>query len=182
VGTPYALFHELRALYQSGRKLRLRRSRPNHAELNRRRRHLIQARILTPDPDYRTRAYRIVANSDGSAEEICCQVDRFAYISHLSAMARYGLTNRRPRALHLTVPHQHIIGPLLQEAMATDYGQDTLETLDPHEIESLHRITHPAQVRSRPLTVLTTREPGNTVPVRGTGPASPRSDKSLSRC
>lgn len=168
VVTPYGLFHELRVLYSSGRKLRLRKRVPDHEELRRRRHNLVKTDVLTPDPDYRARAYRIVANGDRAAEEIACLVDRFCYVAHLSAMARYGLTDRRPEALHLNTPHQRVLRRLLHSAAVRDYGRESLEELGENQIVRPRAVNHPARVRGRPLSVFTTSHPGVSTAVRGT--------------
>lgn len=166
--TPYGLFHELRALYTSGRRLRQRKYLPDTGDLGLRRRNLVRAGVLAADPDYGYRAYRILANSDRPAEEICCLVDRFCYVAHLSAMARYGLTDRRPTALHLRTPHRRIVRPLLNEAMERDYGPEILAELERDQVVRLPAISHPTNVRGRPLAVFYTMHPGESTAIRGT--------------
>lgn len=166
--TPYGLFHELRALYTSGRRLRQRKHLPDTADLSHRRRNLVRADALTPDPDYGYRAYRIVANGDRPAEEICCLVDRYCYVAHLSAMARYGLTDRRPEALHLRAPERQLARRLLADAMIQDYGEDVLADLEEDQKIQPHTLAHPVKVRDRPLALFRTRHPGASLPIRGT--------------
>lgn len=166
--TPYGLFHELRALYMSGRRLRLRKPIPDVSDLAQRRRNLVRASVLTPDPDYGHRAYRIVANSDRAAEEICCLVDRYCYVAHLSAMARYGLTDRRPEALHIRAPTRQLERQLLADAVIQDYGEKALGELEEYQIHRPHTIAHPETVRDRPLALTRTRHPGASLPIRGT--------------
>lgn len=168
VVTPYRLFLELRVLHLSGRKLHLRKPVPDHEDLRRRRRNLMEAAVLAPDPDYRRRAYRVLANGDGAAEEIACLADRFCHVSHLSAMARYGLTDRRPEALHLSTPHERVMPELLRQAMIRDYGEEVLEALDDRQIVPLRGVRHPEVVRGRPLVVFSTVEPGPAIDIRGT--------------
>lgn len=166
--TPYGLFHELRTLYLSGRRLRQRKHLPDLVDLAQRRRSLVRAGALTSDPDYGYRAYRIVANSDRSAEEICCLVDRYCYVAHLSAMARYGLTERRPEALQLRAPERRLARGMLAESMIQDYGEDALAALDKDQILRPHSIAHPAAVRGRSLALFRTRHLGESLPIRGT--------------
>ena len=166
--TSYGLFHELRALFASGRRLRQRKVLPDMAELSHRRRSLVRADVLTPDPDYGHRAYRIVANGDCPAEEICCLVDRYCYVAHLSAMARYGLTDRRPTALHLRAPERQLARRLLADAVVNDYGEDVLAVLEEDQILRPHTLAHPVVVRERPLALFRTQHPGASLPIRGT--------------
>ncbi|MBA1146198.1 hypothetical protein H0Z60_03900 [Ectothiorhodospiraceae bacterium WFHF3C12] len=166
VVTPYQLFQELRKLFESNQKLHTRKGIPDQDDLGRRRRGLLKAGIIFPDRDYKNRAYRILENSDRPTEEICCIVDRFCYVSHLSAMARFGLTDRRPRALHMTAPHQKILPNLLRQAMLHDYGEHTLQTLDEHQIVSLQGVNHPKNVRGRETIIFRTINLGDSIPIR----------------
>ena len=50
---------------------------------------LLAANIIQHDRDYYNR-FRVLALSDQPADDIVCLVDRFCYISHLSAMQRWG--------------------------------------------------------------------------------------------
>lgn len=50
------------------------------------------------------RVFEIYGNRYQEAGDIACAVDPFAYVSHLSAMAYHGLTNRLPRLLFLSTP------------------------------------------------------------------------------
>lgn len=61
-------------------------------------------RLLVEDPEFSGRVWRVAGVPDGTPEELCCLVDPWCYVSHLSAMQRWGLSNRNPLALHLTRP------------------------------------------------------------------------------
>lgn len=163
--TDYALFLELRSLYQSGRKLYVRSRWPTKAEHQRTRMMLYKEQIIGPDNDY-PGVYRILSKQDLPADDIVCLVDPYCYISHLSALQRYGLTDRRPEALHLTAPSSGIIRSLIKEKMRADYG-DMLPTLDPQEVKKPTASHHPPQVRRRAVQVLHTIHPGVWVQVRG---------------
>jgi predicted transcriptional regulator of viral defense system len=76
-----------------------------HDQLRAMIRTLTKRRILAPDDDFKNGAWRVVrALTTATPEEAICLVDPFAYVSHLSAMQRYGLTDRSPEALHITTP------------------------------------------------------------------------------
>lgn len=161
--TNYKLFLEVRRLYRNGRKLYLRKQTPNIDDFERARRNLIQANVLTHDQNYR-QAYRIISNSDLPAEGICCIVDPFCYVSHLSAMQRYGLTDRRPKSLHLTVPGQAMLKELREKVMREDYDDDWGE---PDELLLFKYPSHPPRVRRRPVHLFHTVHLGEQIPIRG---------------
>jgi len=89
-------------------------------------------------------------------------------VAHLSAMARYGLTDRRPRALHLRAPNRRLAHRFLADAMTEDYGESVLADLDEDQILRPQAIAHPKMVRQRPLAIFRTSYPGNSLPIRGT--------------
>ena len=147
--TDYELFRLVTTLYKSDRKLYLRRDYPTLDDFRRLRRQLRGLNVIVSDRDYTGAAYRILANSDRPAEDICCTADPFCYISHLSAMQRYGLTERRSKSLMLTAPAPRIAKKLLLEKMRHDHGDDVQNRLD--EIVPLHLVWHPKRVRGRPV-------------------------------
>lgn len=163
--TNYTLFLEVRALYLSGKKLYLRRSDPTRTDYHRLRKNLLDANVITPDRNYRHRAYRVNANTDRAAEDICCLADSFCYVSQLSAMERYGLTNRRPKRLHISTPRGKTLKKLIQEKMDADYEE--ISRLSPDEVMPLQGITHPHHVRRQYLKVFHTVHPGKSIQMRG---------------
>ncbi len=72
-------------------------------------RRMEERRALVPDSDFRSGVWRVTQSTrSGSAEEIACIADPFAFVSHISAMQRYSLTDRSPKDLHLTTPKRNI--------------------------------------------------------------------------
>ncbi len=70
---------------------------------------MVDRKLLVADADFRSGVWRVTQSTRaGTAEEVACIVDPFCYVSHLSAMQRYGLTDRSPVALHLTTPKRDI--------------------------------------------------------------------------
>jgi len=107
-----------------------------------------------------------MSNSASDAEDICCIVDLFCHISHLSALQRYGLTDRRPEALHLTAPAFDAARELIHARVLKDYGPQA-ETQDVATLLKPVYTKHPGEVRNRKIRVLTTRYPGHSQPLRG---------------
>lgn len=66
-------------------------------------RQLERKRLIVRDPDFRGSVWQILrAPALTSAEEAICATDPFAYVAYLSALERYGLTNRSPKALQIS--------------------------------------------------------------------------------
>lgn len=85
------------------------------------------------------------------AEEAICSLDPFAYISHLSAMAWHGLTNRLPKTLFLSCPSPRLWRILSEERLKSQlkawypvYRQTKLP---------LYRRTSLQRLQGRPLNV-----------------------------
>ena len=90
-------------------------------------RRLVRPRkALTQDSDFGPGTWRVLTSTrTGTAEEVACVADPFCYVSHLSAMQRYGLTDRSPEALHLTTPDRTLWSALRAERIAKDYPGQT---------------------------------------------------------
>jgi len=166
--TQYTLFQEMRKLYKSGRKLWLRSPAPDEDNLESMRLQLRDAKVLTADRDFPVGVYRIVANGDRPAEDICGIVEPSCYISHLSAMARYGLTDRRSAELHLTMPDLKTVKEIWRGIFERDYTADELNALSNTQIVAPSpRTAFPNQVRGQKIKVTRTSHPGASTPIRG---------------
>lgn len=127
-------------------------------------RNLIRERVLVSDDDFRSGVWRIVqAVTAGTAEEACCLVDPFCYVSHLSAMHRYNLTDRAPIELHLTTPDRPIWNQMRDEKMDSDLA-DVSPRLD---VPMLNRIGFKKRVRKREVALHETKHPAIPVEIRG---------------
>lgn len=121
--------------------------------------------VLVPDEDFVAGVWRVVQSTrSASAEDACCIVDPFAYVSHLSAMQLYGLTDRAPTSLHLTAPVTSLWSQMRKERMARDLGSNiALINASP-----LNRATIAAgTVRRRSVRVHATSHPVIPVPLAG---------------
>jgi len=166
VVTPYEVFFAYRKLFGLNKRLYLKSSIPEVSGCNRLRNKLVQARFLLSDENYHNRAYKIATEGASTADEVCCCVDPFCYVSHMSAMQRYGLTNRRPDALHLTRPDRETLKRLIKEKMIADYGGKIPNNTD--EVMPLNSIGHPKIVRGRKVHVIHTKQFGENIRIRGT--------------
>jgi predicted transcriptional regulator of viral defense system len=160
----YDLFRDLWIIYQSGTAKYLRGETPSR-EVFRRTRSLLRSEgIIRQDHDYGSH-WRLVDKPDAPAEDVICSVDPFCHIAHLSALQRYGLTNRRPEHLLLVEPTPVLRRQLVRELMERDYG-DVLKDLDV-DIEPAKAVTHPHTVRGRPISIDTTKFSGDQLPIKG---------------
>lgn len=141
-------------LYRDRDGLLLRHLAPDRSDVARLRRGLERMRAIMPDIDYGTRALRILRVPDAPAEDICCLVDPTIYISHLSAMQRYGWTDRRPQALHLSRPNPRTL------PRAPESANELLSALAPRSV------SHPRQVRGRDIHLFQTIHAGESLPLR----------------
>ncbi len=111
-------------------------------------------RLLIADRDFSSSVWRVAGIPDESPEALCCAIDPWCYVSHLSAMQQWGLTNRNPRALQLTRPSK-----LLWRQRAKDEAKEACGQLEPGDPgqQPRERVTFPPVLRKRDLAVF---EPG----------------------
>lgn len=147
-------FHLIQRMYREERKeLRLRREKPETSDYHRFCRQLKSAHIFGKDDDYGDRVWRVLQAHDLPADEIICIVDPFCHVSHLSAMQRWGLTDRIPRELMITRPDRGTTQSMLKVLTEN-------EEPGPFPATNIH---HPEHVRKRPVRLRETRYPGTSV-------------------
>jgi predicted transcriptional regulator of viral defense system len=126
-------------------------------------RRLEVRKALVMDSDFRSGVWRVTQSTRaGSAEEVACIADPFAYVSHLSAMQRYGFTDRSPQALHLTTPKRPLWNALRDGRLHKD-----LPDLDQIERPVLNRPGFKDTIRRRPIVVHVSSHPWAPSPVSG---------------
>ena len=162
--TPIDFYSLIRQMYRESlnKKLYLRKIDPGIDDYHRLKRILIHAGVVRLDRDYRARALRILTISDRPTEEIVCLIDPTCYVSYLSAMERWGLTNRSPKALMMSRPDRKTALEKLRrhrQSMLGDY-YDT-------NIFPLHLIKHPARVREGRIQMYMTKLAGANLTIRG---------------
>lgn len=127
-------------------------------------RRLVARQTLAADRDFRSGVWRLVqATRAGTADEVACIADPFCYVSHLSAMQRYGLTDRSPEALHITKPSRPIWNAMRNAKIAAEVPER-----DIGDAESLlrHFGLNPI-LRRRPVVVHETKYPAKPTQIRG---------------
>lgn len=160
----YELFRELWKIHEEGTAKYLRNERPSQGTFQRTRLLLDHEGVIRQDSSYST-LWRILSYPDVPADDMVCVADPYCYISHISAMQRYGVTDRRPESLFITQLTEAEKKKKLSERMKSDYG----DALGDDEIyfEPPRIIHHPARVRRRPIEVLSTKFFGEYRQIRG---------------
>jgi predicted transcriptional regulator of viral defense system len=163
--TNYELFLILYNLYRDGQfrgePLSVKVPRPTAHQLSYYGGKLYAERQLKADADFTGTAHRVTDVPDGQAEELTALVDPFCYLSHMSAMQRYGLTTRSPEALTLSTPLNW------KELAAQRERDDFGEALDEDAfLVRLTPITLPEHVRKRRVEVHTTKRTPVVKPIR----------------
>ena len=161
--TQFDFFRMIRRLYResSGQRLYLRRDTPQRDDYDRLKSILQWAGVIGSDRDYRARGIRVLAISDLPAEDIICLVDSTCYLSHLSAMQRWGLTDRSPKALLLTRPDRKTA-----TARILAYRKETLGEDEANPFLS-KTVRHPPRVRRRAVHVYESKAAGAFLKNRG---------------
>jgi hypothetical protein len=133
------------------------------SQVQKRAQRLVRRKVLIPDEDFRSGVWRVAQSSRaGAAEEIACMVDPFCYVSHLSAMQRYGLTNRNPSSLHLTRPDQKQWTKMRDSKLASELNGSYEEHHPP-----LVRHGFKQTIRRRQIAMHETRHPDTPFQLRG---------------
>jgi len=68
--------------------------------------------------------YTLIGKGNQDTEDVACAVDPFCYISHLSAMAYHGLTDRIPSKLYISTPTISEWRSFAENQMKKDLGED----------------------------------------------------------
>ncbi len=161
--TQFRFFEIISNMYKEScdEKLYLRHETPDIEDYKRLRSSLKNAGIIGADQDYGSRVIRVFSIPDLSADNIICLIDYTCYISHLSAMQRWGLTDRNPKSLILTRPDRKRMSEQLKDYMNDDQA-DTEHNLFPLKI-----IKHPDSVRHRPVHIYESKAAGEFLQIRG---------------
>jgi predicted transcriptional regulator of viral defense system len=115
---------------------------------------------ISADPDFGSGVHRINDTPDGSAEDIFCLVNPFGYVSHLSAMERYGITDRISRSLIVTTLGRETWKEAAQDRVRKD-RQRLGPFVDGYDRFKMKKIAIPDLVRGRPITAHSTNVMGD---------------------
>jgi hypothetical protein len=150
-----------RGAYQGASVYALKRE-PTESDYRRVIEQLIAEQKLTRDPDFPASVYAINSLAMSSSADICCLADPYCYVSHLSAMEHYSLTDRIPDALIVTRPASALWAKMARQTAERDRGELGSATNGFRDFRPRH-YGFPATVRRRPVKAHTTRTPGRSV-------------------
>jgi predicted transcriptional regulator of viral defense system len=84
--------------------LRLKKNLPDRQQYSTALRELLDAGVLSEVSGLSGNYFKLLGAPEVSADQIICAIDPFCYISHLSAMAYHGITDRLPRTVFVSSP------------------------------------------------------------------------------
>lgn len=86
---------------------------------------LLSTGVITQHPNFpENKVFNITGKKGYEAGDVCCAIDPFAYVSHLSAMSYHGLTDRIPSTLFNTRPNNKDWTKFAQQKMQRDLKED----------------------------------------------------------
>lgn len=144
----------LEEIYEEKAVAYLRGDRPTHATLVRVKDLLRSERVISRDHDY-SRVWRVTDIPDIQADEVVCLLDEGTCLSHLSAMQKFNLTERRPQILYITLADHEEWKALVRHEDETD-----------GEGPQLQRRHHPELVRSRRIDTFQTNQYPRTTKIK----------------
>ena len=135
VVTAYQLGRLIFGLYRvrgiDGRRLEVPGPLPERRHFLEVRTFLMEHAVIQPVRGFPVGAvYTLLGGVDVSAHELLCTVDPFAYLSHLSAMALHGLTDRIPQMIFAASPAPRQWRSFADELMRKDLGEDLQSYVD----------------------------------------------------
>jgi len=107
--------------------LNLKKTLPDRAQYNAALNQLIETAVLSEVSGLSGNYFKLLGAPDAPVEEIICAIDPFCYISHLSAMAYHGITNRLPRTVFVSSPPPSQWKVYAIELMKKDLGNHYLD-------------------------------------------------------
>jgi len=121
-----------------GEPINIRTNRfPDRGDYNKKLKDLINSGVLDQHRDFpKGRVFQIIGKKGYEAGDIACSVDPFAYVSHLSAMAFHGITDRIPNMLFISSPDQNYWSKFAFNKMRNDFK----EHIDDYRIHNLPKL------------------------------------------
>lgn len=131
--TRYKIGLIIHSLYKDkhyqGESLSLQKDTATLSDVNNYIAKLEEGGVLSSPKQLPDTAYTLLGRSSWSNEEAICAIDPFCYLSHFSAMAYHGLTERMPVRLFVSSPGQKEWREFAEARMRKDLGDDYDEYL-----------------------------------------------------
>jgi len=128
VVTEYQLGLIVFSLYKTkiyaGESLPLQKDLAERQDFNKYLRALWEEGVLDSHRHLPGSVYSLLGRTDWEVNEAVCTIDPFCYISHLSAMAYHGLTDRFPSKLYISSPSPKAWKDYAIQRMELDLGDD----------------------------------------------------------
>ncbi len=122
-----------------GRRLRARPRIAMRSDLYTARHGLLKRGTFKEDKTLPSTVHRIMDRSRSDPESVLSAIDPFGFVSHLSAMAFHGLSNRLPKMIFFTTLAASVWRSAAQEKMRKDLGEQ-FHLYKEHGLPSLHHI------------------------------------------
>jgi len=119
-----ALYKIYRQKEYKGETVALQKDAAERRDFNKHLLNLIEDGVLNTQSDLPPKVFAFVGHLRWTPEEVVCAADPFSYISHLSAMAYHGLTDRIPVKLYVSSPGPTEWKKFAQERMEKDLGEN----------------------------------------------------------
>lgn len=152
------LFRVLLLGEYDGRPLRI---RPRYAlprDLTAVKNALEERGIFKQDRSLQNTVFRLSDRSQSNPEDVLCTINPFGFMSHLSAMAYHGLTNRIPAVMFFTTLKPIEWRTAADERMARELGEH-LADYRANGLPPLRR-PHPDKIQGYTIKTVLTSEPG----------------------
>jgi predicted transcriptional regulator of viral defense system len=119
------IMHRLYAQKEfKGEKIeRLQKERATAVEFRQRLNELLNGGVLSEFTGFKN-VYSLLGRKDEDPEDIVCSIDPFCYLSHLSAMAHHGITERIPSKLFVSSPEPKAWKKHAEERMRKELNED----------------------------------------------------------
>jgi len=108
----------------AGEAIRIQKESAELQDFNKYSRQLLEEGVLSTHRQLPSSVYSLLGRKDWEVDEVACVIDPFCYVSHLSAMAYHGLTNRIPTTLYLSSPSPKDWKQFAHDQMETELGDD----------------------------------------------------------
>lgn len=152
------IFRLLQAGEVDGRELRTRPRLATRSDLYAARDGLLRRGTFKVDRTLPGTVHRIVDRGRSDPESVLSAVDPFGFVSHLSAMAYHGLSNRLPKVVFFTTLAASVWRAAAQDKMHRDLGEQ-FSVYREQGLPPLHHI-RPERVQARAVSYIRTSSPG----------------------